>query len=183
MQFLGEPSQGIAPVGSPDIPFSDARYDRLGDFSRTSRMHRNNCRFAFVLAFVSLAIGSGGCGGERRVDVSGRVTYNGSPLAIPGGQIAFVSAGGTQVAASIDLDGTYRATGVPTGPNRVVVWYPNPEARSGKRFPVEGQPPPPPMPPAFLTPYEYASVDTSNLSVEVGDGTTFNADLKGPTIP
>jgi hypothetical protein len=145
-------------------------------------MHRNDCRFALGLALVSLAVSLGGCSGERRVDVTGQVTYNGLPLAKPGGKIVFVGPSGTEIFASLELDGTYRAVGVPTGLNRVVVYYPNPEARSRKQFPVKGQPPPPPPPPAFLTPPEYACADTSNLSVEVEDGTIFGPNLTGPDL-
>jgi hypothetical protein len=144
-------------------------------------MRRDAVRIVFGAALGLLAVASGGCG-DRVVEVSGRVTYNGAPLNKPGGQIVFVGPKGTQVVTAIGSDGTYRAAGVPAGPNRVVVYYPNPEAQRGKRFPSRTTVPPSPPPP-FLTPLRYASADTSGLAVQADTGTTFHADLTGPEIP
>lgn len=150
---------------------------------------RSNVRIALWLAAAALAVGAGGCSGEKKVDVTGRVTYNGSPLCKPGGEIVFVDPRGNQVVASIGPDGTYRAVGVLAGPNRVAVYYPNPEIKHAKRLPPEPKkgeaprPPAHPHVPPFLTPYKYASVDTSNLSVHVESGAVFNADMLGPKVP
>jgi hypothetical protein len=137
----------------------------------------------FVL--VLLAAGASGCGGPSQFDVHGKVKYNGAPLPLPGGQIVFVGPNGTQVAASIAPDGAYQAPRVTAGLNRIAVYYPNPDFQSGKRFKKQkGGPPPDPTgtPEPFLTPPKYATVDTSDLSVEVMEGTIFNADLNGPPI-
>ena len=145
-------------------------------------MHRTIYRIALAFAFM---IALSGCK-EQQVDVKGRVTYNGAPLGKQGGQIVFVGPNGSQVAASIGLDGTYLAAKVPAGLNRVAVYYPNPDASLKKtaRKPPRGKAPPPPdltpPPPPFLTPAKYASVDTSNLSVQVDTGTVFDTDLTGP---
>lgn len=151
-------------------------------------MDRNVCQIVRSFALVVLAASAGGCGGPSQFDVTGQVKYNGSPLNKPGGQIVFVGPNGTQVPASIGQDGVYRAAAVPAGLNRIAVYYPSPEAQRGKRFLSQlknAEPPPDPSaaPPPFLTPYKYASVETSDLSVEVGEGTAFNIDLTGPPIP
>ncbi len=136
---------------------------------------------------LMIAVFCAGCGGpDPTADVTGTVTYNGAPLNKPGGKIVFVGPAGSQVVADIAADGSYRAPGVPAGPNRVAVYYPNPEAKMGeKHLPEKGRIPPkvtPPMPPPFVTPYKYASPDTSELAVTVGPGTVYNADLVGPKI-
>ena len=146
---------------------------------------RGNRAVALLLAFA-LA----GCSGEKRADVSGRVTYNGTPLNKPDGEIVFVGPGGAQTVAAIHPDGTYLAVGVPTGPNRVVVYYRNPDAKKGKPFPTKpkpGDPPPPvrsiPPPQPFLTPYKYAVAETSDLAVQVEPGTVYDVEMTGPKIP
>ncbi len=143
-------------------------------------MHHGLSRSAagFVLAF--LAVAASGCSG-RRFDVAGQVKYNGSPLGQPGGQVVFVGPNGSQVAASVEPDGLYRASGVPAGLNRVAVYWPNPEARTAGK-PRKGEPLKP-APAPFLTPARYASAETSELSVQVGEGTVFDIDLSGPPLP
>ncbi len=141
------------------------------------------------LALAALVPGLAGCSGPKRVDVTGQVTYNKSPLAKPGGTIVFVGPDGSQTVASISPDGTYRASQVPVGLNQVAVSYPNPNAKFGKQVASRSRksapPPPPTTPPPepFLTPARYASVTTSELSVQVETGTVFNPDLTGPPIP
>jgi hypothetical protein len=145
-------------------------------------VHRLALAFTIALALVVLS----GCG-DRQVEVKGRVTYNGTPLAKQGGKIVFVGPQGTQLVADIGPDGTYLAAKVPAGLNRVAVYYPNPDAVGGKKLPgrpKKGQPPPVSArpPPAFLTPSKYASPDTSALSVQIEAGTIFDTDLVGPKI-
>ncbi|MFO0866394.1 MAG: hypothetical protein U0744_17410 [Gemmataceae bacterium] len=121
-------------------------------------------------------------------EVKGKVTYNGAPLAKQGGQIVFVAANGKQTVGSIGDDGTYLVSKVLVGPNRVAVSYPNSQAKTAaaKRFPEKGKPPPPPppvtAPSPFLTPLKYASVDSSELKLDVASGAVFNVDLIGPPI-
>jgi hypothetical protein len=145
-------------------------------------MHRNISRSVSGFVFAVLAVGAGGCWGPSQFDVTGQVKYNGAPLDKPDGQIVFAGPNGTQVAASIGPDGTYRATKVAAGLNRIAVYYPHPDLRSGKRFPKKGEPPAPSTP-TFLTPARYASVSTSDLSVQVRKDRVFNIDLTGPPIP
>lgn len=149
-------------------------------------MPRNAWRIVLGFLFAVLAVGMGGCGGPSQFDVSGQVKYNGVPLDKPDGKLVFVGPNGSQVAASIDRDGTYRASKVPAGLNRIAVYYPNPQSQHGKHLPSrskKGEPPPLPSAASpFLTPLRYASESTSDLSVQVGEGTVFNIDLTGPPI-
>jgi hypothetical protein len=134
---------------------------------------------AQVLVVAVLVFSASGCS-PGQVEVSGRVTYNGSPLNFPGGQIVFVGPDGAQRAASIAADGTYRAVEVSAGMNRVAVSYPNPEFKPQKRIPRGTDPESLPEP--FLIPAKYASVEDSELSVQATTGTVFSPDLIGPEI-
>jgi hypothetical protein len=146
-------------------------------------MHRTLLLLARGLALGALAMSLGGCGGPRQLDVTGKVTYNGVPLAKPNGKIAFISPEGVQVGASINEDGTYTATKVTAGPNRVAVYYPNPAFHVASR--PKGLPTAkdrPALIPMYLTPEKYSNVETSELSVTVDKGTVFNVDMTGPPI-
>jgi hypothetical protein len=148
-------------------------------------MHKEVARVVAGLSAVALVLGlAAGCA-ERRSNVSGQVTYNGAPLNKAGGRIVFVGPNGAQVAAEIGGDGNYQAFSVPAGANRVAIYYLDPEVRAARRFPGKGgenRPPASTVVPV-LTPRHYASVDTSNLSVEIKEDTVFNADLVGPKFP
>jgi len=147
-------------------------------------MYRNLLLMARVLSLAALVLCLGGCGGKPQFEVTGMVKYNGAPLAKPNGQIVFLGPDGAQVPAPIGQDGTYKAVKVSGGPNRVVVTYPNPAFKKAAR--PKGAPDPkgrPDTSPLYLTPEKYASADTSELSVDVKKGTTFNVDMTGPPIP
>jgi hypothetical protein len=74
-----------------------------------------------VLPALVLAAAVAGCGGEKRVAVSGKVTVGGKPLT--GGSIRFVSvadpnrSGGGQIKA----DGTYEVPDAPVGECKVTI--------------------------------------------------------------
>jgi len=147
-------------------------------------MHRNILLLARGFAIAALALSLGGCGGTRRHDVTGQVKYNGAPLAKPNGKIVFVGPDGSQVEGTIGQDGTYKAARVTAGLNRIAIYYPNPAHKRASRpkgkatmadRPVDS--------PVYLTPETYANTETSELSTEVGPGTVFNYDMKGPPIP
>jgi hypothetical protein len=145
-------------------------------------MHRFGPRTAFGITFAAVVIALAGCSSEKLVEVSGKVTYNGAPLKKPGGQIVFVGPKGTEALAKIEENGTFKAARVSAGLNRIAVYYVNPDA-VGKHLPdpaKKGKAAPPAT--AFITPQKYASVESSNLQVEVGEGTVFNADMIGPKI-
>jgi hypothetical protein len=111
------------------------------------------------------------------------VTYNGTALDKPDGQISFIGPSGELVVASIEADGTYRASNVSTGLNRVTVTYLNPKAKSENTpKPRRGEVPVSAAPP-FLTPEKFGNADTSELSVKVDKDTFYNVELAGPRIP
>jgi hypothetical protein len=139
-------------------------------------------RVAYVLVLTAFAVILPGCS-PAKVEVVGRVTYNGSPLNVPGGKIVFVGPDSAQCAATINVDGTYRAVGVSAGRNRVAIFYPNPQFKPRKRG-ARGEPPEDPLPSIepFLIPAKYASADNSELSVQAAAGTVFDPELTGPEI-
>ena len=141
----------------------------------------NRFRRVRWLVLAACALGVIGCASPV-YDVTGKVTYNGSPLNKPDGQIVFVGPNGEQVAAPIGADGTYSAAGVAGGSNRIAVYYPNAKAKAekgGKLKPGET----PKALPKYLTPEKYASPETSELTATVSKGCAYDADLTGPKIP
>ncbi|QVL30767.1 hypothetical protein KIH39_18175 [Telmatocola sphagniphila] len=130
---------------------------------------------------LALSLATSGCG-VPHYEVTGKVTYNGAPLAKSGGKIVFVGFNGDQAAADIAEDGTYKAPGVVAGPNQVAVYYPNPKAsrdKSTKLKPGEYRTSIPPL----LTPSSYADATKSGLGCQVAKNETFDVDIKGPKIP
>lgn len=71
-----------------------------------------------TLALALLVLAPLGCGRSTGT-VTGTVSLEGKPL--PAGQISFVPASGPAVSAPINKDGTYTASGVPTGEVKVTV--------------------------------------------------------------
>jgi hypothetical protein len=145
-------------------------------------MHANVYRIATGLVIAALLAGAGIYLWKGRHTVSGHVTYNGAPLDKAGGTVVFVAPDGTQTPASISADGSYRASNVPSGLNRIAVYYPDLAVQSMKKR----RPPPGELPPVrspFLTPLRYAAVETSELEVDVGNDMVFNIELIGPPIP
>jgi hypothetical protein len=118
-----------------------------------------------------------------QTEVTGKVSYNGATLARPNGKIVFVGPDGNQAEAKIAEDGTYKASKVTAGLNKVVVYYPNPDFKPVSR--PKGPPSEKDRPVViamYLTPEKYSNVDTSELSVQVGKGTVYNVELTGPEI-
>jgi hypothetical protein len=129
------------------------------------------------------AIGLTGCG-EKVGEVHGKVTYNGQPLNSPGGMIIFIGPNQEQVPVSIGEDGSYQAPGVAVGPNKVAVYYPNPNLKKNKLMLKKGQAKSTePLPPLYLTPESYANPESSGLTVDISPGKEFNVNLQGPPIP
>jgi hypothetical protein len=146
-------------------------------------MYRKILLLARGLALAALALSLGGCG-KRQYDVTGKVTYNGAVVAKPNGKIVFVGPDNSQVAAEIGLDGTYKATKVTAGLNRVAIFYPNPSFKrmSRPKGNVDPSQRPPTNNPQYLTPDAYASHETSKIEVEVKGETDVDINLKGPEI-
>src|SRR5215471_3944532 len=121
-----------------------------------------------------------GCGPRARlVTVTGKVTYNGNPLNEEGCNIVFLGPDGKQVSAPVAPSGEYTASGVVAGPNKVAVYYRNPEAAK-TRDPAEK----PVLNESLLRnlPPDYADVNKSQLTVEADTGKVFDVDMKGPDL-
>jgi hypothetical protein len=137
---------------------------------------------------IAMCLGLPGCGGSSFTEVTGRVTYNGKPLDRPGGTISFLGPDGVPHTAQIDTSGTYRASGVCLGENKVSVFYPRSvSAASSKkqsRVPDSSKALDPAKVPdsLFLIPERYAAPETSELTVVVDKNTVYNPDLTGPAI-
>lgn len=139
-------------------------------------MWSHSSRIILGAAVVCLA----GCGPKVVVyDVTGTVTYNGKPPDDVGCSITFVAADGKDVTAPIAPSGQFEAKGVVSGPNTVAVFYRNPAAAESL---PPGQKPPKSTSPLRKLPLKYADPKTSQLKVDVGPGTVFNVDMKGPPL-
>lgn len=143
----------------------------------------------FGISLIALGLATlSGCGGPTPGSVSGKVTYNGSSLNKPDGTIVFVGPSGKQALAQISPDGTYLASGVELGENKVAVFYKNPNAvtasASGRKLPnpKAGADKQPQTASPFLTPADYSVPDTSKLTVTVQPETVYNPTLTGPPI-
>jgi hypothetical protein len=120
-----------------------------------------------------------GCAGAKRVDVSGKVTYNGMPLNDEGCNIVFLGPNGKSVSAAVAPAGNYKASGVVAGANQVAIYFRNPEAAKSHD---PGEKTPPSSSPLRNLPAKYADVKTSELTVDVDTGTVFDVDMKGPNL-
>ena len=87
--------------------------------------------------------------------------------------------------ASIGPDGVTRASKVAAGSIESILLYSKPTGQDLEKNTTEARQrrAESPTQPAFLTPPEYASADTTEFSSTVGKGTVFNPSLKGPEIP
>jgi hypothetical protein len=74
-------------------------------------------------ALLLLSLVAAGC--STKVEVSGKVSYQGRPVV---GVIAFLPSAGGSFSAPIDPDGAYRISGLPTGPAKITVKPPAPLA-------------------------------------------------------
>jgi hypothetical protein len=143
----------------------------------------NKSQIILGLVAASMLFCTGGCD-SRKFNVSGKVTYNGSSLEVPGGEISFTSPKGEVVSGPIKEDGTYLVTNVTAGHNLVAVSYQNPKALKEKEKPrLEPGERMQPVEKPFLTPQKYASPNTSELSVDVDKDVTFDVSLTGPKMP
>ena len=137
---------------------------------------------AFLLL---IAAGCGSSGGE----VSGRVFLGKTPLST--GSVTFVSENGKGVASGIDKDGSYKVSGVPPGPVKILVALPfaagMPKVPAGVKF---GPPKDKKLPegvdafkpgrdPGVTIPDRYKAAETTDLTYTVASGSqTHDIELK-----
>ena len=136
------------------------------------------CLYRGALVSV-VAIGLAGCGGEPRADVTGKVTYNGKPLAF--GSVIMLKAGGPgePTVAEIQPDGTYTFYGIPVGETRIGVVSSNPNFKLELRG-DQKQPPPKADPKLwFPIPSKYSQPTDSGLRCSLSAGpNAHDIDLK-----
>jgi hypothetical protein len=140
-------------------------------------------RFVAACVLVALACASG-CG-SRTATVSGRVTYQGKPVA--NGSVIVYCSDKQIVRGNISADGTYSIPNVPPGTSVVTVQS-HMRVPAGLRLhqsppPSSGGPIPPTVDPAdtdrIMIPQRYGFPEESGLVVMVEDGpVTFDIDLK-----
>jgi hypothetical protein len=148
------------------------------------------------LAALALALGASGCGEGAKTEVGGTIKLNGQPPKFTGLEVVFVHPNGTQVAAPVREDGTYKAEGVPAGEVMVCFAYITPDAaQQGAEFkasggrkltkPGEAEAPKPkprgtPGPKTSPIPEPLRDTSTSKLTlkVEAGKPNTFDYDIK-----
>ena len=138
---------------------------------------------------VFWTLGAVGCG-EGKGDLSGKVSYQGSPLAI--GSVLFIGADGKPRTTWIQKDGNYRFDDVPVGEAKLAVYSPDPakqdklrkkNAKLKKLFPQD-KPILPELPAVdptkwFAIPAKYGDVDHSGLRVTIQSGpNTYHIEMK-----
>jgi hypothetical protein len=138
------------------------------------------------LVLVGLTLMAAGCSGGSGT-VTGRVTFNGKPLAL--GTITFhAEAGDQEVFNALIRDGSYSVDGVRAGPTKVTVVTVDtaqvgapPTEAGGAREKGDGLKAPPKKPSSSFValPKHYSNPGSSGLGLEVHQGTqTFNVELK-----
>ena len=145
-----------------------------------------------------LLVALAGCGGGgAKAEVSGTIKLRGQPPKFTGLQVIFLSPDGTQVAAPVSEDGTYRAE-VPSGEVKVCFAYITPEAaQMGAEFkagaprlkkPGEKEGPKPkvpgtPGPATSPIPQNLRDHTTSGLTLKVESGKPNTFDYDIPEMP
>lgn len=118
-----------------------------------------------VVGLLVLGLG-GGCG-AKKVDVTGRVTYQGKQVMF--GAVFLVGTDGSVRECILRSDGTYLIPQVPVGSASVAVTSPNP-AGAGPEVKVDRW---------FPIPEKYSRVSTSPLRIEVSaDAATYDLNLE-----
>jgi hypothetical protein len=131
-------------------------------------------RMMKLLVVLLLLFSASGCA-EKKGDVSGQVTFNGSPL--PAGKITFLCEGGDKPVFSANIrDGRYEIKGMPAGPVKITVATYKP-TKAVDRPPGMGPTKRPDseetqaQPEKYVEiPQRYSQVELSNLSYDVKAG-------------
>ena len=148
-------------------------------------------RFIRPAVLMAVLLALTGCG-DPTTEVSGKVTYQGKPVAY--GTVVVLDAAGAPKSGAIQPDGTYRVSGVRPGPVKVAVSSPPPPGSEPTRKSAGGRDgrdsdddkPPPNMPPAapevlknwFPIPDKYGDPNKSALTAEAKSGQPIDIDLK-----
>ena len=126
---------------------------------------------------AALVVASLGCGGPRRGDINGKVTFRGQPVVW--GSVVVIGPDRMPYYGTIQLDGTYTVRQVPVGPVRLGVNSPDPsfkrELPADQKKELEEQRQraglpervPPPKGAWFRIPDHYADPQKSGLTGEV----------------
>ncbi len=140
-------------------------------------------RLVLTAAVFGLALLIVGCAGKG--NVSGKVTYKGTPL--PYGNVQIQSGNGTIFVAEIKEDGSYSISGVPTGTSKLAVSCVDPAAvdfakamsAAGKDTSGKAKMPKGSLEDFNKIPAKYADFSTSGLTLELKSGDqTFDIKLE-----
>ena len=131
-------------------------------------------RMMKLMIVLMLLLAVSGCA-EKKGDVSGQVSFNGSPL--PSGKITFLCYGGDKPVFSADIhDGRYQLKGVPVGPVKITVatYKPTkavdwPPGMGPTKRPSSDETPAQPEKYVEI-PQRYGQVELSNLTYDVKPG-------------
>lgn len=88
------------------------------------RMILQTRTFARLVCLLPLLAAMVGCGGVA--SVSGSVTFKPTGKKVTSGNVMVLGSDGSPAYATIQSDGTYRVSGVPSGPVRITVSSPKP---------------------------------------------------------
>jgi hypothetical protein len=158
----------------------------------TVSFSRGANRPLLVICLVLLNLSAVGCGSGTG-DLSGKVSYQGKPLAL--GSVLLIGADAKPRSAWIETDGSYRFADVPVGEAKLAVYSPDPakqaklgkkdkKRRSSSKRPLPPKPAAPELPTVdgtkwFAIPAEYGDVDHSGLRVTIHRGSiTYPIDMK-----
>jgi hypothetical protein len=142
-----------------------------------------------AMCVVLSTVAMSGCGGGTG-DVSGVVKFKGQPL--EGGQISFKGGKGKLVGFDINPDGTFLATGVPTGKVKVAVSSLDGEKmvehfrKASAAGRGESKAPPPKGDPSKMytkLPPKYGDPDASDITIDVKAGKNDNVTIDLKDIP
>jgi hypothetical protein len=146
----------------------------------TTRLKLRASRLLLAGCLILLTLGTVGC--ASRGDLSGKVSYQGKPLA--SGSVLLVRAGAIPMTTRIEEDGSYHFTDVPVGEVKLAVFSPDPAQEAEARKKAEekrlssSEKPLPPLPPLpeidrskwFAIPIEYRDVEHSGLRITINGG-------------
>jgi hypothetical protein len=151
---------------------------------------RRHAARAGLIAALCLGLAAvGGCG-KAKSTVKGKVSYQGKPVVW--GSVTLIGSDNVQYVGDITPEGTYSVANVPTGPVKLGVSSPNPNAGErrpkrggpgtselgGDRTSAPGEKPKPAPGKWFEIPMKFADPTTSGLTGEVKSSSETTVDLE-----